>query len=107
MENINKNKFMEESKVATKVSDYLDEFETAEATFRFADVSSKRSKYNKDIELLVKRSSDQRKLKLEGDLALHTRLENINAGNIEINTDDMTFSNKEKNVTITLKNGQT
>ena len=41
---------MEESKVATKVSDYLDEFETAEATFRFADVSSKRSKYNKDID---------------------------------------------------------
>ena len=50
MEDINKNKFMEESKVAAKVSDYLDEFETAEATFRFADVSSKRSKYNKDID---------------------------------------------------------
>ena len=65
------------------------------------------SKYNKDIELLVQRSSDQRKLKLEGDLALHTRFENINAGNIEINPDDMTFSNKEKNVTIKLKDGTT
>lgn len=50
MENINKDKFREESKVTAKVSDYLDEFETAEATFRFADVSSKRSKYNRDID---------------------------------------------------------
>ena len=65
------------------------------------------SVYNKDLNELVKKSANQRKLKLEGDLALHTRLENINAGNIEINTDDMTFSNKEKSVTITLKNGQT
>ena len=63
------------------------------------------SKYNKDIELLVKRSSDQRKLKLEGDLALHTRLESINAGNIEITPNDMDI--KEKNVTIKLKDGTT
>ena len=63
------------------------------------------SKYNKDIELLVKRSSDQRKLKLEGDLALHTRLESINAGNIEITPNDMDI--KEKNVTIKLNDGTT
>ena len=65
------------------------------------------SNYNKDIELLLKKSVEQKRLKLEGDYALHTRFENINAGNIEINTDDMTFSNKEKNVTIKLKDGTT
>jgi len=65
------------------------------------------SVYNKDLKDLVTKSANQRKLKLEGDLALHTRLENINAGNIEINTDDMTVSNKEKNVTIKLKDGTT
>ena len=65
------------------------------------------SNYNKDLELLLEKSREQKRLKLEGDYALHTRFENINAGNIEINTDDMTVSNKEKNVTIKLKDGTT
>jgi len=47
---INKDKFKGESKVTAKVSDYLDEFETAEETFRFVDISTKRSKYNRDID---------------------------------------------------------
>ena len=50
MKNINKNNFSKESKVTAKVSDFLDEFETAEETFRFVDISTKRSKYNRDID---------------------------------------------------------
>ena len=62
---------------------------------------------NNRIDKMIKQSADIRKKKLNIQYPFHVELENINAGNIEINPDDMTFSNKEKNVTITLKNGQT
>ena len=63
------------------------------------------SKYNKDLDVLLKKSTEQKRLKLEGDYALHIRFENINAGNIEITPNDMDI--KEKNVTIKLKDGTT
>lgn len=50
MQKVSKEKFESEAKVSMKVSDYLKEFETAEETFRFVDISSKRSKYNRDID---------------------------------------------------------
>ena len=48
--NNKKEKFIEQSKVSKIVSEILTDFETAEQTFRFADVSSNRSKYNRDID---------------------------------------------------------
>jgi hypothetical protein len=50
MQNVSKEKFESEAMVSMKVSDYLKEFETAEETFKFVDLSSKRSKYNRDID---------------------------------------------------------
>tara|TARA_Y100000004_G_scaffold125236_1_gene140855 strand:- start:419 stop:748 length:330 start_codon:yes stop_codon:yes gene_type:complete len=45
-----KEKTESEAKMSINVSHLIDEFETAEATFRFVDLSSKRSKYNRDID---------------------------------------------------------
>lgn len=45
-----KEKTESEAKMSINVANLIDEFETAEATFRFADLSSKRSKYNRDID---------------------------------------------------------
>jgi hypothetical protein len=50
MKTVRKEKFESEAMVSMKVSDFLDEFETAEETFRFVDISTKRSKYNRDID---------------------------------------------------------
>ena len=50
MKTVSKEKFESEAMVSMKVSDYLKEFETAEETFRFVDISTKRSKYNRDID---------------------------------------------------------
>tara|TARA_R100001015_G_C4596376_1_gene151568 strand:+ start:399 stop:731 length:333 start_codon:yes stop_codon:yes gene_type:complete len=50
MKNDTKDKIESEAKVSIKVEKLLTDFETAEATFRFADISSKRSKYNRDID---------------------------------------------------------
>ena len=43
-------KIESEAKMTNKVKQLMTDFETAEATFRFADISSKRSKYNRDID---------------------------------------------------------
>jgi len=48
--NNKKQKIIEQSKVSKIVTQILIDFETAEETFRFADVSSNRSKYNRDID---------------------------------------------------------
>tara|TARA_R110002012_G_C11560200_1_gene603350 strand:- start:308 stop:625 length:318 start_codon:yes stop_codon:yes gene_type:complete len=50
MKNISKDKFKSEAQVSIKVSECLKEFETAHETFKFVDVSSKRSKFNRDID---------------------------------------------------------
>lgn len=50
MKNNAKEKFKSEAMVSLKVEQLMTDFETAEATFRFADISSKRSKYNRDID---------------------------------------------------------
>ena len=49
MKNNAKEKIKSEAMVSLKVEEFMTDFETAEATFRFADISSKRSKYNRDI----------------------------------------------------------
>ena len=48
--NNKKQKIIQQSKVSKIVKQILIDFETAEQTFRFADVSSNRSKYNRDID---------------------------------------------------------
>ena len=50
MEKVTKEKIRSEAMVSIKVKELMTDFETAEATFRFADISSKRSKYNRDID---------------------------------------------------------
>lgn len=50
MKNNAKEKIKSEAMVSLKVEELITDFETAEATFRFADISSKRSKYNRDID---------------------------------------------------------
>ena len=50
MKNDPKEKIKSEAMVSVKVEELMTEFETAEATFKFADLSSKRSKYNRDID---------------------------------------------------------
>lgn len=50
MKNNAKEKIKSEAIISLKVEELMTDFETAEATFRFADISSKRSKYNRDID---------------------------------------------------------
>jgi hypothetical protein len=45
-----KEKTESEAKMSLNVANLIDEFETAEATFKFVDLSSKRSKYNRDVD---------------------------------------------------------
>ena len=46
-----KEKIKREAEVSQTVSDFLTEFETSEETFRFVDLSSKRSEYNRKIDM--------------------------------------------------------
>lgn len=45
-----KERIKNEACVSDIVDDFLTEFETAEVTFRFADISAKRSEYNRKID---------------------------------------------------------
>lgn len=62
---------------------------------------------NNRIDKMIKQSADIKKKKLNIQYPFHVELENINAGNIEINPDDMTFYSKEKDTVITRKDGTT
>ena len=45
-----KEKIRSQARVSQKVGEFLSEFETAFETFKFVDVSSKRSQYNRDVD---------------------------------------------------------